>query len=78
MQVNEDIQVNNHCFIFEIGVNTGNSVDMTPEMITNTLSWARQQCPHGGRWDLSFVGVDGGITGKGWMKADPQRKVDCS
>lgn len=76
-QVNEKIG-NDHCFFFEIGVNTGNARDLTPTKITKLLNGAYTKCGRGGRWDLDFIAGDGGIIGLGWMKADPQRNSDCS
>lgn len=78
LQVNENIAVNSHCFIFEIGVNKGNALNMNPGQITDLLSAARARCAHGGRWDLNFVASDGDIQGKGWVKTDPQANKDCS
>lgn len=70
--------MNDHCFVFEIGVNKGDALNMTPGKITNLLSAARERCAHGGRWDLKFVAGDGNIQGMGWVKADPQVDKDCS
>lgn len=78
LQVNENIRVGDHCFVYEIGVNKGNSGNMTPGSITNLLSAARSDCRHGGRWSLNFVAGDGDIIGRGWLKADPQKNSDCS
>ncbi|KAG6362249.1 hypothetical protein INS49_010479 [Diaporthe citri] len=76
--VNENIRVGDHCFVYEIGVDVGNSGDMSPARITDLLAAARGDCSHGGRWSLNFVAGDGDIIGRGWLKADPQKNKDCS
>ncbi|KAI7783836.1 hypothetical protein LA080_011309 [Diaporthe eres] len=76
--VNENIRVGDHCFVLEIGVDTGNSGGMTPSSITDLVSAAHNACSHGGLWPLNFVAWDGDIIGRGWLKADPQGNSDCS
>lgn len=70
--------MNGHCFLFEIGVEEGNALNMTPQQITDLLSAAHTKCVHGGRWNLNFVAADGDIQGKGWVTTDPQAEEDCS
>lgn len=67
-----------HCYVFELGVNTGKADDLNPDKMVKLLNSAHYQCPHGMHLDIKFVAEDGDIVGLGWFKADPQKNADCS
>jgi hypothetical protein len=75
-QISDHIALGGHCYIYEFGITSGHAYPLK-EDYNRGLEWA-YHCVHGGSNNVHFVGTDGDILAKGWVRADPQWASDCS